>query len=95
VPRPYLSAIIPFSPKVEVDCGSDSPVESFVFLLLIIRIVNHHYYMEVIALFMIFLANITIHRYNLLVMMLGVLALINVCFDSIVRILKIYSCRLS
>jgi len=28
-------------------------------------------------------------------MMLGVLAQINVCFDSIVRILRIYSCRLS
>jgi hypothetical protein len=35
-------------------------------------------------------------RYNLfLVMMLSVLALIIVCFDSIVRILRIYSCRLS
>jgi len=28
-------------------------------------------------------------------MMLGVLTLINVCFDSIVRILRIYSCILS
>ena len=40
-------------------------VESFVFLLLIIRIAEHHYYREVIAIFMIFLANITMHRYNL------------------------------
>jgi len=39
VPRPYLSAITPYSPKLEVDRGSDSPVESYVFLLLIIRIV--------------------------------------------------------
>ena len=28
-------------------------------------------------------------------MMLGTLALIKVCFDSIVRIIRIYSCRLS
>jgi len=65
VPRPYLCAITPYSPELEVDRGSDSPVESFLFLLPIIRIVEHHYYREVIALFMIFLANITIHRYNL------------------------------
>jgi len=65
VPRPYLSMITPYSPKLEVDRESDSPVESFVFLLLIIRIVEHHYYRKVIAMFMIFLANITMHRYNL------------------------------
>ena len=65
VPRPYLSVITPYSPKLEVDYGSDSPVESFIFLLLIIRIVEHHYYREVIVIFMIFLANITMHRYNL------------------------------
>jgi len=63
VPRPYLSAITPYSPKLEVDRGSDSLVESFVILLPIIRIVEHHYYREVIAMFMIFLANM--HRYNL------------------------------
>jgi len=44
VPRPYLSTITPYSPELEVDRGSDSPIESFVFLLLIIRIVEHHYY---------------------------------------------------
>jgi len=65
VPRPYLSMIIPYSPQLEVDHGSESPVEPFVFLLPIIRIVEHHYYREVIAMFMIFLANITMHRYNL------------------------------
>jgi len=65
VPRPYLSAITPYSPELEVDCGSDSPIESFEFLLPIIKTVEHHYYREVIALFMIFLANITMHRYNL------------------------------
>ena len=63
--RPYLSAITPYSLEIEVDRGSDSPIESFVFLLPIIRIVEHHYYREVLAMFMIFLANITMHRYNL------------------------------
>jgi len=66
VPRPYLSMITPYSLGPEVDRGSDSPVESFVFLLSIIRLVEHHYYREVIDMFMIFLANITMHRYNLL-----------------------------
>jgi len=65
VPRPYLSVITPYSPELEVDRGSDSPIESFVFLVPIIRIVEHHYYREVLAMFMIFLANIAMHRYNL------------------------------
>jgi len=65
VPRPYLSAITPDSPKLEVDRGSDSPIESFVFLLPVIRIVEHDYYTEVLAMFMIFHVNITMHRYNL------------------------------
>ena len=65
VSRPYLSAITPYSPELVVDRGSDSPVESFVFLLPAIWIVEHYYYREVIAMFMIFLANITMHRYNL------------------------------
>ena len=65
MPRPYLSAITPYSLELELDHGSDSPIVSFVFLLTIIRIVEHYYYREVLALFMIFLANITMHRYNL------------------------------
>ena len=65
VPRPYLSVITPYSLELEVDHGSDSPVEFFLFLLPIIRIVEHHYYREVFAMFMIFLANITMHRYNI------------------------------
>jgi len=44
VPRLYLSVITPYCPELEVDRGSDSPVESFVFFLPIIRIVDHHYY---------------------------------------------------
>jgi len=65
VPIPYLSTINPYSLEPEVDRGSDSPLESFVVLLPIIRIVEHYYYREVIVMFMIFLANITMHRYNL------------------------------
>jgi len=49
VPRLYLSATTPYDPELEVDHESDSPVESFVFHLPIIRIVEHHYYREVIA----------------------------------------------
>jgi len=44
VPRLYLSTITLYSPKLEVDHENDSPIEFFVFLLLIIRIVEHHYY---------------------------------------------------
>jgi len=29
VPRPYLSTITPYSPELELDRGSDSPIESF------------------------------------------------------------------
>jgi len=65
VPRPYLFVISPYSLELEVDRGGDSPIECFVFLLVIIRMAKHYYYREVIAMFMIFLANITMHRYNL------------------------------
>ena len=64
MPKSYLSAITPYSLELEVDRGSDSPIESFVFLLPIIRIVEHHYFREVIALFMIFLASITMPRHG-------------------------------
>jgi len=40
--RPYLFTITLYSPELEVNRGSDSPIGSFVFLLLIIRIVEHH-----------------------------------------------------
>jgi len=65
VPRPYLSVITRYSLELEVDRGSDSPIESSVFLLLIIWLVEHHYYREVIAMFIIFLGNITMRRYNI------------------------------
>jgi len=65
VPISYLSMIAPYIPDREVDHGSDSPIESFVVLLSSIGLVEHHYYKEVIALFLIFLGNITMHRYTL------------------------------
>jgi len=47
MPRPYLSAITPYSPDCEVDHESDSHVESFVVLLLSTRTIEHHYYRKV------------------------------------------------
>ena len=63
VPRPYLSVITPYSLELEVDRGSESHVESFVFFLP--KDCRAPLLWEVIALFMTFLANITMHRYNL------------------------------
>jgi len=34
VPRPYLSVITPYSPKHELGHGSESPIESFIYLFL-------------------------------------------------------------
>jgi len=65
VPRPYLSMITHYSLDREVDHMSDCATNSFVVLLPIIRIVEYHYYRELIAMFMIFLGNMTIHKYNL------------------------------
>ena len=59
VPRPYLSTITPYSPKPESSVVLCSPH------IMIIRLVEHHYYREVIAIFMTFLANITMRRYNI------------------------------
>jgi len=61
--RPYLSTITPYSLDHEVDHGSDSPVESSLVLLPSIR--TDHYYREVIAIFKIFIGNITMRKYNL------------------------------
>jgi hypothetical protein len=65
VPIPYLPAIAPYILDRVVDRGSDSPVESFVVHLPSIEQAEHNYYGEVIAMFHIFLSNITMHRYNL------------------------------
>ena len=59
VPIPYLSAIAPYILDREVDRGSDSPVESFVALLLSIDLAEYPYYIEVIAVSLVFSGNIT------------------------------------
>jgi hypothetical protein len=65
VPIPYFSAIAPYISDRVVDRGSNSPVESFIVHLPSIGQTEHNYYREVIAIFFIFLRNITMHRYNL------------------------------
>ena len=65
VPRLYLSTIAPYIPDREVDRGSDSPVESFVALLPSIGLAEQTYYIEVIAMSLVFSGNITMHRCNL------------------------------
>jgi hypothetical protein len=62
----YLPVIAPYIPNRVVDHGSDSLVESFVVHLPSIGQAEHSYYMKVMAMFYIFLSNITIRRYNLL-----------------------------
>jgi hypothetical protein len=87
VPMPYFPVIAPYIPDHVVDRGSGSPIESFVVHLPSIGQAEHNYYREVIAMFFIFLRNITMRRYNLFLLRLpSVIALIIVCFDLIVRI---------
>ena len=62
VPRPYLTTITPYSLKLEVDRGSDSSIGPFI-PSHDYKDCKHHYYRKVLAIFMIFLANITMHRY--------------------------------
>jgi hypothetical protein len=87
VPIPYLPVIAPYIPNRVVDRSSDSPVKSFVVHLPSIGQAEHNYYGEVIAMFHIFLSNITMRRYNLFLPWLpSVIALIIICYDCIVRI---------
>jgi hypothetical protein len=65
VPIPYLPVIAPYIPDRVVDRGSDSPIEFFVVHIPSIGQVEHNYYREVMAIFYIFLSNITMRRYNL------------------------------
>jgi hypothetical protein len=65
VPIPYLPAIVPYISDRVVDHGSDSPVESSVVHFPSIGQAEHNYYREVMAMFYIFLSNITMRRYNL------------------------------
>ena len=64
VPIPYLSAIVPYMPDREVVRGSDSSIDSFIFPLSCIGQAEQHYYKGVIAVFLIFLDNITMHGHN-------------------------------
>jgi hypothetical protein len=64
-PIPYLPAIVPYILDRVVDHRSDSPVESSVVHLPSIGQTEHNYYREVMAMFYIFLSNITMRRYNL------------------------------
>jgi hypothetical protein len=87
VPIPYLPTIAPYIPDRVVDHRSESPIESFVVHLPSIGQAEHNYYREVMAMFHIFLSNITMRRYNIFLPWLpSVIALIIVCFDLIVRI---------
>jgi hypothetical protein len=65
VPIPYLPAIVPYISDRVVDRGTDSPVESSVVHLPSIGQAEHNYYREVMAMFYIFLSNITMRRYNI------------------------------
>jgi len=59
VPIPYLSVIVPYMPDRGVVRGSDSSIDSC------IGLAEQHYYRGVIAMFLIFLDNITMHGRNL------------------------------
>ena len=63
VPRPYLSAIVPYIPDREVDRGSDSPIESFVVLLPFVGQAEQFYYGGMIAMFFNSLVILTMHEY--------------------------------
>jgi len=61
VPIPCLSEIVPYMPDRGVVCGGDSSVDSYIVPLPCIGQVEQHYYRGVIAMFLIFLDNITMH----------------------------------
>jgi hypothetical protein len=68
VPILYFPMIAPYISDHVVDHRSDSPIESFIVHLPSIGQAEHNYYREVIAIFFIFLRNITMRRYNLLLL---------------------------
>ena len=61
VPIPYLSAIVSYMPDCGVVRGSDSSIDSYIVPLSCIGQAEQHYYRGVIAMFLIFLDNITMH----------------------------------
>jgi hypothetical protein len=65
VPIPYFPVIVPYILDRVVVRRSDSPVESYIVHLLNVDHVEHNYYKESLAMFMIFLHNMSVHRYKL------------------------------
>jgi hypothetical protein len=65
VPIPYFPAIAPYIPDRVVICRGDRPVESYIVHLLNVDHEEHNYYKERLAMFMIFLHNISVRRYKL------------------------------
>jgi hypothetical protein len=65
VPIPYFPTIAPYIPNRVVVCGSYSPVESYIVHLLNVDRLEHNYYKERLAMFMIFLHNVFVCRYKL------------------------------
>jgi len=61
VPIPYLSAIVPYMPDRRVVRVGDSSINSYIAPLSCIGQAEQHYYRGVIAMFLIFLDNITMH----------------------------------
>jgi len=64
VPILYLSAIVPYMPDRGVVRGSDSSIDSYIVPLSCTGQAEQHYYRGVIAMFLIFLDNITMHGRN-------------------------------
>jgi len=58
---PYLSAIVPYMLDRGVVRGVDSSIDSYIVPLSCIGQAEQHYYRRVIAMFLIFLDNITMH----------------------------------
>ena len=65
VPIPYLSTIVLYMPDRGVVHGGDSSIDSYIVPLPCIGQAEQHYYRGVIAMFLIFLDNITMHGRNL------------------------------
>jgi len=61
VPIPYLSAIVHYMPDRGVVRGGDSSIDSYIVSIPYIGHAKQHYYREMIAMFLIFLDNITMH----------------------------------
>ena len=66
VPIPYFPTIAPYISDRVVVCRCDTPIESYVVHLPNVDHVEHNYYKERLALFLIFLCNISMRRYKLL-----------------------------